>query len=264
MKYILLISLFTSFYADVNACNEKINLMKIQPSTIDKIKKPGVILFDVNETLMDMTPLKKKINALLFNDKGFQVWFGLLLQYSLVANSTDYHDFLSIANATLDMASVNFGVHLNPTLKKDALSTIKKLKAYSDVIEGLHMLKEAGFRLATLTNSPPSTLSAQLESAGIKHYFEATLSIDQVKKYKPAQESYEYAANILGVHKEEMIMVAAHGWDIAGAMHSGLQAAFIERTGQALYPLAPQPQFKGKNLIEVVKQIIRRSLVQVP
>ncbi len=223
---------------------------------MDTIRKPTVILFDVNETLMDMTPLKKKVNSLLSNERGFQIWFGMLLQYSLVDNSTEYHDFTEIAKVTLDMAACNFGVHLNNTMKQDALSIIKKLKSYPEVNEGLKMLKDAGFRLATLTNSPLPTLTAQLESAGIQKYFDATLSIDQVRKYKPAQESYEYAANKLGENKDEIIMVAAHGWDIAGALHSGLQAAFIERPGQSLYPLSPAPQFKGKTLVDVAKLII--------
>lgn len=236
--------------------------MKNQAPGVDTMKKPTVILFDVNETLMDLNPLKKKINAVLSNDNGFQIWFGMLLQYSLVDNSTEYHDFSSIASATLDMAADNLGVHLNSTKKQEALTTIKKLKAYPDVNIGLQILKEAGFRLATLTNSPLSTLSAQLASAGIQKYFEATLSIDQVKKYKPAKESYEYAANSLGVTKNEIIMVAAHGWDIAGALHSGLQGAFIERKGQALYPLSAPPQFKGKTLVEVAKQIISRYIIK--
>ena len=132
---------------------------------------------------------------------------------------------------------------------------MKKLSAYADVEKGLNILKEAGFRLATLTNSPLPTLTAQLQHSGLTPYFEATLSIDAIQKYKPAPESYEYAARALGVSKSEIIMVAAHGWDIAGAMQAGLQAAFIERKGQSLYPLSPKPQFTGKDLVEIADKI---------
>ena len=69
-------------------------------------KKSWVVLFDVNETLLDMSKLKKKINNLINSKRGFKIWFGLLLQYSLVDNDTNrYHDFAVIADATLDMAS---------------------------------------------------------------------------------------------------------------------------------------------------------------
>lgn len=219
--------------------------------------KPSVIIFDVNETLLDMTPLKKKINSLLDSNKGFRIWFGMLLQYSLVDNCTnDYHDFTVIANATLDMAAKALKADVDEVKKNEALQTLKKLSAYEDVPKGLKQLKENGFRLATLTNSPFDTLTAQLEQAKLAAYFEATLSIDSIRKYKPALETYQWAAEQMSVNASDAMLVAAHGWDIAGALQAGLQAAFIGRKGQSLYPLSQKPQFSGKNLTEVADSII--------
>ena len=218
--------------------------------------KPTVILFDVNETLLDMTPLKKKINNLLGSSQGFRIWFGMLLQYSLVDNCTNsYHDFVTIAGATLSMAADGLKKSITEMQKKEAVATIKQLSAYPDVPKGLKTLKENGFRLATLTNSPAATLTAQLKYASLTEYFEQTLSIDTIKKYKPALETYKWAAEQLSVNTAEVMLVAAHGWDIAGALQAGLQAAFIERKGQSLYTLSPSPQIVGKNLIEVVQKI---------
>ena len=218
--------------------------------------KPTVILFDVNETLLDMTPLKKKINNLLGSSLGFRIWFGMLLQYSLVDNCTNsYHDFVAIAGATLSMAADGLKKSITEMQKKEAVATIKQLSAYPDVPKGLKALKEKGFRLATLTNSPAATLKAQLKFAGLTEYFEQTLSIDRIKKYKPALETYKWAAEQLSVNTAEVMLVAAHGWDIAGALQAGLQAAFIERKGQSLYTLSPSPQIVGKNLVEVVQKI---------
>jgi 2-haloacid dehalogenase len=223
-------------------------------------KKPLVILFDVNETLLDMSPLKKKVNEVLGNKEGFRIWFGMLLQYSLVDNSTgSYHEFSAIADATLDMAAKTLGKEIKEQDKKQALALIKQLKAYPDVEKGLSMLKAAGYRLATLTNSASQTQMAQLNHAGLSKYFEQTLSVDEVKKYKPALESYKYAAKALGVNTGEMVMVAAHGWDIAGALAAGMQAGFIERKGQSLYSLSPKPQYTGKDLVEMAKAIIEKE-----
>ena len=222
-----------------------------------KAIKPTVIVFDVNETLLDMTPLKKNINSLLGNSDGFKIWFGMLLQYSLVDNCTkDYHDFVTIADATLDMAAEGLKKSITEMQKKEALATIKKLPAYPDVPRGLKALKQKGFRLATLTNSPTTTLTAQLKYAGLTKYFDKTLSIDTIKKYKPALETYRWAAEQLSVNNAEIMLVAAHGWDIAGALQAGLQAAFIERKGQSLYTLSPSPEIVGKNLVEVVQKIL--------
>lgn len=81
--------------------------------------KPSVIIFDVNETLLDMAPLKMKVNALLNNSEGFRIWFGMLLQYSLVDNCTNnYHDFKAIAGATLDMVGKSLNVTIEENKRK--------------------------------------------------------------------------------------------------------------------------------------------------
>lgn len=216
-----------------------------------------VIVFDVNETLLDMSPLQSKINTLLHNEKGFKIWFFMLLHHSLVDNSINsYHTFTDIADATLQMAAKSFGITTSEEERKAALSVIKELSAHPDVEEGLRLLQEKGFTLATLTNSPPDTLAAQLKHAKLTHFFKATLSIDAVKKYKPAPETYRYAAKELGEELSNLILVAAHGWDIAGATSVGMKAAFIDREGQSLYPLAPVTTYTGKTLVEVAQQII--------
>jgi 2-haloacid dehalogenase len=216
-----------------------------------------IILFDVNETLLDMAPLKKKINSLLNSTKGFRIWFGMLLQYSLVDNCTNnYHDFSAIADAALDMAAKALKAEIDQKEKKEALQTIKELSAYDDVPKGLQLLKDNGFRLATLTNSPATTLSAQLQHTKLTEYFEATLSVDAIRKYKPALETYQWAAKQLSVNVSDAMLVAAHGWDIAGALQAGMQAAFIERKGQSLYPLAAKPNFTAKDLTDLANSII--------
>ena len=219
--------------------------------------KPSTIFFDVNETMLDMSPLKKKINNLLGSSKGFSIWFVMLLQYSLVDNCTNiYHDFIAIANATLDMAAKALNKSISDKEKKEALSTIKELSAYPDVAIGLKILKQNGFRLATLTNSPLTTLTAQLKNSNLSEYFEATLSVDTIKKYKPSLETYKWAAQQLSINVGDAMLVAAHGWDIAGALQAGMQAAFVERKGQSLYPLSTKPQLIGKDIEDVANKIV--------
>lgn len=207
--------------------------------------------------MLDMSPLKRNINRLLGSTKGFRIWFGMLLHYSLVDNcTTKYHDFTEIAIATLDMTGKALNKSIDEKEKKQALSVIKKLTAYPDVAIGLKILQQNGFRLATLTNSPASTLAAQLAYAGLTEYFETSLSVDTIRKYKPALETYKWAVEQLSVNAGDTILVAAHGWDIAGALQAGLQTAFIERKGQSLYPLSSKPQFVGKDLVEIANKIV--------
>ncbi|PKH68971.1 haloacid dehalogenase type II [Flavobacterium sp. ALD4] len=223
--------------------------------TIQKTKP--VLIFDVNETLLDMTPLKTSVNALLDNEQGFRIWFGMLLHYSTVSNSiNEYHDFGTIAGATLTMAATSMNKKVNEDEIKEALSTIKTLQAYPDVEKGLQLLKDNGFRLATLTNSPPHALKQQLINSNLTLYFEQALSIDSLKKYKPAAETYLWAAKELAVKPEEMLMIAAHGWDLAGASHAGLATCFIAREGQSLYTLSSKPDFEANDILAIAEQLV--------
>lgn len=219
--------------------------------------KASLIIFDVNETLLDMSDVKKKVNKALSSKRAFKVWFGLLLHFSLVDTVTNnYHDFATIAKATLTMAAQMLQTEISEEDRNDILEAMKDLPPHDDVKEGLTLLKDAGYRLVTLTNSPPATLQHQLQKGELAVFFEAALSVDEFRMYKPRVDVYKKALEKLGVQPQQAIMVAAHGWDIAGALAAGMQAAFIERKGQALYPLAPKPQFEGKDLIEVANAII--------
>ncbi|CAM3092263.1 haloacid dehalogenase type II [Flavobacterium frigoris] len=220
-------------------------------------KNKPVLVFDVNETLLDMTPLKISVNALLGNEQGFRIWFGMLLHYSTVSNSiNEYYDFSTIAAATLGMAATSMNKKIDEDEIKEALSTIKTLEAYPDVKNGLKLLKDNGFRLATLTNSPPHALKQQLINSNLTDYFEQTLSIDSLKKYKPEAATYLWAAKELAVQPEEMLMIAAHGWDIAGASHAGLATCFIAREGQSIYTLSNKPDYVADDILAIAEQLV--------
>lgn len=218
-----------------------------------------IIVFDVNETLLDMAPLKNNINTLLEEPQAFRIWFGMVLHYSLVENCTDqYHDFSTIAGAVLKMTAASLNKTVSDEDMKKALSAIKSLKAYPDVEKGLTLLKENGFRLATLTNSPEYALKEQLTNSNLTDHFELALSIDAIKKYKPTAETYVWAAEKLGVKPEEMIMIAAHGWDLAGAANAGLATGFISREGQSLYTLSKEPDYEAKDIYEMALVLVEK------
>jgi 2-haloacid dehalogenase len=219
---------------------------------------PQVIVFDVNETLLDMSPLKTAVNAALGSQAAFNQWFGLLLQHALVATVTDeYFNFGILADAALDMtANMLQTKPLSQAEKHDLISLLRKLPAHADVPAGLAQLRDAGYRLVAFSNSPPSTLATQLQSAGLTDYFEQVLSVDAVRRYKPHPATYRFATEQAGVAPAQAMLVAAHGWDIAGALHAGLQAGFLERPGQTLYPLAPPPTCQAPTLTALATQLI--------
>jgi len=221
-------------------------------------RPPQVIFFDVNETLLDMHPLKSAINAAFGNKAAFNQWFGLLLQHSLVATVTDnYFNFGTLADTALDMAANMLEENpLSLEEKHRLTSLLKQLPPHPDVPQGLRQLQAAGFRLVAFTNSPPATLAEQLRFAGLSEYFEQQLSVETVRRYKPHPATYHYAVQQAGVAPAEALLVAAHGWDVAGALSAGLQAAFVARPGQTLYPLAPPPTYQAAALPELARQLL--------
>ena len=216
-----------------------------------------LLVFDVNETLLDLKALDPKFEE-VFGSASVRIsWFGQVLRNSLVATITgQYDDFGKIAGAALDMTAQLQNVNLSDDDRSAIMGTIRNLPPHADVVPGLDKLKSAGFRLFTLTNSPPLVVEAQLQNAGLTSYFEKSFSVDVIKKFKPDADVYKMTAKELGVSIDQTRLVAAHDWDVAGALLAGCTAAFIARPGHVLNPAMPEPDITGKDLIEVADKIV--------
>ena len=142
------------------------------------------------------------------------------------------------------------------------LGTLRKLRPYPEVAQNLQRLRDAGLRLATLTNSTAQAAEAQLTYAGLRNHFEQVISADEIHCFKPAPEVYHLAARRLSVEPEQIRLVAAHDWDVTGALRAGCAAAFVARPGQVMNPFGPQPDMKGTDLGEVAEQILAVELGQ--
>jgi 2-haloacid dehalogenase len=130
------------------------------------------------------------------------------------------------------------------------------MDAHFERVFGAAALRTAWFRLAALTNSTLEVARAQLEHAGLVDLFDEVLSADTVRRLKPAPEPYRMAAERLGVEVGEVRLVAAHAWDVAGALRAGCAAAFVARPGKVLDPLVERPDVVGADLAEVADGII--------
>jgi 2-haloacid dehalogenase len=220
-----------------------------------------VCVFDVNETLLDLRALDAQF-ARVFGDASVrQAWFSQLIQSALVATVTDtYVDFGAIGGAALEMTVVRRGIALSAADRAQILGGIRTLPPHPEVPESLARLRRAGLRLAALTNSTANVAQDQLTHAGLADYFDQILSADMVRRLKPAPEPYRMAAERMGVAIGEVRLIAAHAWDIAGALRAGCAAAFIARPGMALDPLVDRPDIVGADLREVADQILAVEL----
>ena len=217
--------------------------------------KPKVIIFDVNETLLDLAPLQKSVGqALGGREDLLPLWFSTMLHYSLVETLSDeYHSFGEIGTAALMMVADVQGVELTYDQAKMSIATpLSSLPAHADVKPGLEVLSKGDYKLVSLTNSSFKGVEAQFKYAGLTDFFDKRYSVEQIKKYKPHPDTYKIVLDDLGVNPEEVLMVAAHAWDLMGAKNVGLQTAFIARPGKPLYPLTVKPNYIVSSLQELV------------
>ncbi|AZT39693.1 haloacid dehalogenase type II (plasmid) [Salmonella enterica subsp. enterica serovar Karamoja] len=209
----------------------------------------STLYFDVNETLLDIAPLKQFIMTKLSAPAEVaDAWFTSLLHHSLVdATSGHWHPFGEIAEAVLVMTAHKYGL-TSGDAPGSISETLAALPAHPDVADGLRVLKATGRKLVALSNSSRTLVEQQLTGAGLRPFFDEVLSVETLATYKPDLAVYQWALRSLRVPASQAMMVAAHGWDVGGAKLAGMHTAFVARPGQCLYPLAPSPDLVVDNL----------------
>lgn len=222
---------------------------------------PETLVFDVNETLLDLQPVRDTITeALGGNPHIARVWFRTLLHYSLVESVTDHWlAFSEIAAATLQMVAREEGIQLEEEEAMELVSPLLTAPPHADVPEALERLQKMGYRLCVLTNSDREALAQQLQHAGLDHFFAAQYSVSTWQTYKPALSVYRWVCRQEGLAPPACMMVAAHAWDLTGAARAGMQTAFLLRPGKQWYPKGPSPDMVCTDLAHFVNQLALKS-----
>jgi 2-haloacid dehalogenase len=217
-----------------------------------------ILVFDVNETLLDLSALAPEFASVFGDAALLGEWFNQVILFAMgltLANA--YRTFGEIGVAALQMLADAEGAPLSEEQARRIAGGIRSLPPHPEVPGALQFLKDAGFRLVTLTNSPLAVVGAQMANAELQPFFERNFSVDTVRRFKPAPEPYRMVAEELAVEAGELWMIAAHAWDVGGAMQVGYRAAFVARPGKAPYPLFPKPAAIGGDLREVAEAIVK-------
>jgi len=224
---------------------------------------PKVLVFDVNETLLDITALEPVFGKIFGDPSTIREWFGQLVTYSMTLTlSGVYTDFFSLGEAVLRMMGDIHGVQITDDDLHAVRTGFATMPAHGDVAAGLDQLRDEGHRLVTLTNSPPSSGGeTPLQRAGLGHFFEREFSVDTARVFKPATTLYRDVARQLGVEPSDCMMVAAHTWDTIGAQAAGFSGALILREGNAPLPApgTPQPTVVASDLVDLAAQLTPTS-----
>ncbi len=222
-------------------------------------KFPPIIVFDVNETLLDITTLEPLFDRVFGDGHVLREWFAQLVLYSQTMTLSGlYTAFGELGVGALRMVADIHQVTLADNDIAELKQRMSTMPAHSDVVPALTRLRDAGFRLMTLTNSPGGASPTPLEKAGLSHFFERTFSVDTVGKFKPAPETYRMVAKALSVETSDLCLVACHLWDTIGAQAAGCRGAFLTRPHNAMLPASgvPVPDLIASELTALTDQII--------
>jgi 2-haloacid dehalogenase len=219
-----------------------------------------IIVFDVNETLLDLESIRPFFDRVFGDPAALRLWFAHLITYSeALTLSGVYVPFTDIGGAVLRMFAATRDLTISDTDAAELTDRFATMPPHPEVPAALRRLRDHGFRLFTLTDNTLAISGRQLEHGGIIDLFERRFSVDEtVKRHKPAQEAYHSVATALQADPGHICLVACHVWDTLGAGAAGWQTGLILREGNAPLPVGPQPDYIGKDLDAIADQLIER------
>ena len=244
-----------------NATSEGVPDMSVdpavdQPEAPDGPPPPRLIVFDVNETLSDMSVLRER-----FTDVGAAptlagTWFASLLRDGFALTVTGANpDFADLAASSLAAMLRTQQVDDVDLAVERVMEAFTSLSVHDDVGDGVRALAALGIRLVTLSNGSTAVAEGLFERSGLAESFERLLSVQDAPAWKPARAAYEYALDVCGVEAQEAMLVAVHPWDIHGAHRAGLRTAFINRTGGTYPSYFDGPDVEVTSLVELAANV---------
>lgn len=221
--------------------------------------RPIMLVFDVNETLLDLTTLEPLFERLFGDGAVMRQWFAELILYAeAVSLSEIYAPFSALAQGCLRMVGAIRGVEVSEADLGELARLIGAMPAHPDVAPALEQLRDAGFRMVTLTNSAAGASPSPLERASLDAIFERSFTVEATRRFKPARATYDHVVAELDVVPSDLCLVACHAWDTIGAQAAGWRGALLLREGNAplSVPGIPQPDLVALDLGALADELI--------
>ena len=218
------------------------------------------VVFDVNETLSDMSAMSSRFTDIGAPPHLADVWFTSLLRDGFaVAVAGGQEPFAAVGEHVL--RGVLSAVSLNRDVDAavdHVMSGFSDLPTHPDVVEGIRSLRAGGHRLVTLSNGSASVAEKLLTTAGIVAEFDHLLSVEDAGVWKPGIGAYEYAARRCGESVGDMLLVAVHPWDVNGAAIAGMATAWVNRSGAPYPRFFAQPDVTVTDLVQLATELTPR------
>lgn len=219
--------------------------------------RPQVVAFDIIGTTFSLEPLRPRLVALGLPPGALETWFasGLRDAFALAA-SGGFEPFKAVLDGALEQVAAKLGVATTSHQRGEVLEGMKELTPHPDAAEAMARLTEAGLRVMAVSNGASSSTRHLLGQSGLDRFVERIVSVEDVKRSKPAPEVYRFAAKEAGLEPGRIALVAAHPWDIQGARQAGWLGAYVARGIPFPTAVMKRPDLEGETLAEVANRIV--------
>ena len=213
------------------------------------------VVFDAYGTLFDVYGVQTELEA-RFPGKGRPIaekWREKQIEYSrLRTMGGRYVDFWQITADSLDYSCEFAEAPLDAAARASLLAVYQRLPPHPEVPAALRALAARGLALAVLSNGAEPMLNAVLDTAGLRSLFAHVLSVERVRKFKPAPEAYQLGPDAFGRPASELLFVSSNGWDVVGASWFGYPGYWINRANAPAERLDAPPYAMGRTMNDLV------------
>ena len=186
-----------------------------------------------------------------------EIWRNRQFEYSWLRSITRrYSDFLSVTQDALVYAANALHVDLTAPQRRQLMDAYLHLTPWPDTADALRRLRRSGVRIIAIANFTPAMLRSNADNAGLTPLFDALISTDASRTYKPDPRAYQIGVDRLRVAKENIVFAAFGGWDAVGAKAFGYPTVWVNRFDQPLEELGVRPDRMVSDLNGLVEFVL--------
>jgi 2-haloacid dehalogenase len=216
-----------------------------------------VVVFDAMGTLFDLGALDARFEAVGGTSATRDAWFERLLDATKTLTlAGEFAPFQELALTTLRTTLASHD--LDPAEADEIVDALAAVPPYPEARTALARIAEAGLPIAVLTNGGAAQTKALLERSGLAEHADHVFATEEVEAYKPDPRPYRHVCESLDVEAAQVVLVAAHAWDVLGARAAGYDAVWIDRT-KRLWPFPGEgPARRAGDLVEAAALLTGR------
>jgi 2-haloacid dehalogenase len=227
------------------------------------MRRPKVLAFDLTGTLFSLERLEWAGERIGLSPNRFRLWLAQTVRDGIALTCAGaYRPFREVAAGRLAVLLAQYDIESADGTIDGMLDHLSDLMVYPDAVDSLHAFYHAGFRLITVGNFEAEVTGGLLERAGLSDLIDQIVSIDEVGRWKPHPSAYRLALNAAECEPDDMAMVSAYDWDLAGAAQAGLATCWVNRLQTEVSKALVKPDIAGTSLREIERKLLDMPLIE--